>query len=125
MKEIWGVCTSKNDSGSGIPSATLGSPGPKPHFFSKAYGCILVENACLSGMGVAWEAGFDSPQHCINQAWVLVLKGWRQEDQTFKVILDYIASLRLAWATRAPLSKTKTKEVGGRRDALLLAEMRA
>jgi len=52
------------------------------------------------------------PQHRINEAWVLVLKGWRQEDQKFKVTLDYIASLRLAWATRTPLSKTKPKEVG-------------
>lgn len=27
-----------------------------------------------------------------------VLGRWRQEDQRFKVILGYIASLRLAWA---------------------------
>lgn len=52
------------------------------------------------------------PQHCIHQAWVLVFKGWSQEGQKFKVILDYIASLRLAWATQAPLSKTKPKGVG-------------
>lgn len=32
------------------------------------------------------------PQHRINEAWVLVLKGWRREDQKFKVTLDYIAS---------------------------------
>lgn len=66
---------------------------------------------------LAWGgggAGFDSP--------VLHKPGLGPSTQgvetgrsEFKAILDYIASLRLAWATRTPLSKTKTKtkEVGG------------
>lgn len=47
--------------------------------------------------------GFD-PQHYITQAWwhMLVfstLRRYSQEDQKFKVILRYIATLRPAWAT--------------------------
>jgi hypothetical protein len=33
---------------------------------------------------------------------------WRQENQEFKVILGSIVILRLAWATRDPISKTTT-----------------
>lgn len=40
---------------------------------------------------------------------ILVLKRWRQEDHEFKVILSYIVSWRLTWATREPVSKTTTK----------------
>lgn len=40
---------------------------------------------------------------------ILVLQRWRQEDHEFKVILSYVVSWRLTWATREPVSKTATK----------------
>lgn len=36
-----------------------------------------------------------------------VLQRWRQEDQEHKVILSYIVSLSIAWATNEKLSQTK------------------
>lgn len=36
---------------------------------------------------------------------ILALGRWSQEEQGFKVILDYIMSSRLTWATRDLVSK--------------------
>lgn len=42
------------------------------------------------------------------QAYVIALRGQKQEDHEFENILGYIASLRPAWATSDP-SHNKTK----------------
>lgn len=51
------------------------------------------------------------------QAWwhspvIPILGRWRQEAQQFKVVLSYIVSSRLAWATRGPVSGAKQSRSG-------------
>jgi hypothetical protein len=43
--------------------------------------------------------------HACNPA----LKGWRQEDQAFKVSFSYIATLSPAWTISNPVLKKKEK----------------
>lgn len=50
------------------------------------------------------------PQYCINRKWwhmpaTTALEEGRKVDKKFKVIFDYLESLRTAWATCDPVSK--------------------
>lgn len=60
---------------------------------------------------LAWNAqspGFNVEYH-INEAWqhmpiIPTLRKWRQEDQEFNIIFNYIVTLKSAWNTTYPVS---------------------
>jgi hypothetical protein len=51
-----------------------------------------------------------APYLSTEQAWNPNTKGWRQEDHKFRVTLDSTGSLRLAGATKDPLSNKQTNK---------------
>lgn len=63
--------------------------------------CLTWRSVCLS----KHKALYSIPINCINWVWEYMpilptLGKWRKENQMFKVIFEYIVSLRPIWATR-------------------------
>lgn len=68
---------------------------------------------CLPGIQAA--LGSTSSTHVpgmIEYTCILVLRGWKQEGWTLKVILDYLVNLMLAWDTWDLVFKKGSQETG-------------
>lgn len=64
---------------------------------------------------VSMHKGQFDPQPCFLRGACLrtqTFRRWRQEDQRFKVILDYVLSSRLAWATSQEEANKQKSEKG-------------